>query len=255
LIFDTHAHYDDEAFDGDRDELLSSLPEGGVGLVMNACTNKESLKTGIALAEKYPFVYTSAGFHPQDLDGLKNSDLELIEQATKNPKVRSIGEIGLDYYYDNSPRDVQKDWFFKQTELALRLRLPVMIHDRDAHKDTLDILHYAKNEGGVFHCFSGSREMAREVLDMDMYIAIGGSVTFKNAKMPKEVAKYIPLNRLVIETDSPYLTPTPFRGKRNNSLYLKYVIEEIAALRGITAEEVERAAYENGMRLFNIEMK
>lgn len=253
MIFDTHAHYDDEAYDDDRDALIEELRAGGVGLIMNACADIGGLKSGAELAKKYPYIYLSAGVHPQDAANMVESDLELIRQAAKNPKTRAIGEIGLDYHYDNTDREIQKKWFLKQAELAKELSLPVMIHDRDAHKDTMEILRYIKNEGGVFHCFSGSVEMAREALDMDMYIAIGGSVTFKNAKTPKEVAAYVPSDRLVIETDSPYLTPTPHRGKRNNSLYLRFVIDTIAELRGEKPEEIERITYENGKRLFNIE--
>ncbi|MCH5185083.1 MAG: TatD family hydrolase [Oscillospiraceae bacterium] len=252
MIFDTHAHYDDSAFDEDRDDILKQIHAGGVELVMNACADIAGLKTGADLAEKYPFVYISAGVHPHDVSNMTEEDIELIRKAAANKKVRSIGEIGLDYYYDNSPRELQKKWFLRQTELARELSLPVMIHDRDAHRDTIDILRHAKNEGGVFHCFSGSKETAREALDMDMYIAIGGSVTFKNSKMPKEIAAYIPLDRMVVETDSPYLTPVPHRGKRNYSLYLKYVTETIAQIRGISADEVERATFENGRRLFGI---
>lgn len=252
MIFDTHAHYDDEAFDDDRDEVLKGLADRGVGLVMNACAGIDDLKTGAALAEKYDFIYLSAGVHPENVSEMSERSIELLKKAAENSRVRAVGEIGLDYHYDDISKDLQKKWFSRQVELAQELNLPVMIHDREAHKDTLDILHALKNEGGVFHCFSGSCEMAREVLDMDMYIAIGGSVTFKNAKMPKEVAAYIPLEKMVIETDSPYLAPTPFRGKRNCSAYLKYVAEMIAQLRGITPEEVERATYENGKRLFNI---
>lgn len=253
MIFDTHAHYDDDAFDEDRFSLIEDMHKEGVMLIMNACTDIEGLKSGRILAEKYPFVYMSAGVHPHDVGNLCESDMEIIKKAVEYEKVKSIGEIGLDYYYDNSPRDVQKKWFLRQVELAKEVNLPVMIHDRDAHKDTLDILHYAKNEGGVFHCFSGSVEMAREVLDMDMYIAIGGSVTFKNAKMPRAVVEYVPLDKLVIETDSPYLTPVPNRGKRNCSIYLKYVIETIAEIKGLSPEEIEKITYENGKRLFNIE--
>ncbi len=253
MIFDTHAHYDDEAFDDDRYEVIEKAHESGVGLIMNACADMDGLKSGAELAAKYPYVYISAGVHPQEVGGMTESDIDIIKKAAENEKVKAIGEIGLDYYYENAPRDIQKKWFLRQTELAQELSLPVMIHDRDAHRDTMEILHYAKNEGGVFHCFSGSVEMAREALNMDMYIAIGGSVTFKNSKTPKEVAAYVPSDRLVIETDSPYLTPVPFRGKRNNSSYLRYVVEMLASLRGTDAEEIERITYENGKRLFGID--
>lgn len=252
MIFDTHAHYDDEAFDEDRDAVLSGLAKEGVGLVLNACANINDLKTGAALAEKYDFIYLSAGVHPQEVADMNEESVSLIKQAAQNPRVRAIGEIGLDYHYDDTPKDIQKKWFSRQVELAQELNLPVMIHDREAHRDTLDILHALKNTGGVFHCFSGSVEMAREVLDMDMYIAIGGSLTFKNAKTPKEVAAYVPLDRLVIETDSPYLAPVPFRGKRNYSAYLSYVVDMLAEIRGMSREEIERVTFENGKKLFGI---
>lgn len=252
MIFDTHAHYDDEAFDEDRDTVLSGLAGEGVGLVLNACASMDDLKTGAFLSEKYDFIYLSAGVHPQEVSDMNEECISLIRQAAKNPRVRAIGEIGLDYHYDDTPKDLQKKWFTRQVELAQELNLPVMIHDREAHRDTLDILHALKNTGGVFHCFSGSVEMAREVLDMDMYIAIGGSLTFKNAKTPKEVAAYVPLDRLVIETDSPYLAPVPFRGKRNYSAYLKYVVAVLAEIRGMSTEEIERVTFENGKKLFGI---
>lgn len=255
MLFDTHAHYDDEQFDADRDELLSSMPQNNVGLIVNSCAAIEDIPTVTTIAEKYPFVYATAGVHPSDCGELTSSDLDIIEKAAANEKIRAIGEIGLDYYYDDVPKDVQKKWFELQAQLAKALKMPVVIHDRDAHRDTLDILRAVdvRSTGGVFHCYSGSAEMAREVLDMGMYIAFGGVLTFKNAVRAVDAAKYVPLDRIVLETDSPYLAPVPNRGKRNSSLFIHFVAERLAEIKNISVDEVERVTFENGKKLFNIE--
>ena len=255
MLFDSHAHYNDEKFDADRYELLSQMPEHNVGLIMNSCSSLDEVPDILDLCERFPFVYASAGVHPHEVENLKDSDMEKLKEYLKLPKIKAIGEIGLDYYYDFSPRDLQKKWFARQVDIAVELNMPVIIHDRDAHKDCMDILreHNIKDAGGVFHCYAGSVEMAREILDWGMYIAFGGSLTFKNAARPVENAKYVPLDRILIETDCPYLTPVPHRGKRNSSLYIHYVAEKLAEIKGISVEEIENATYENAKRCFGIE--
>lgn len=254
MLFDSHAHYNDEKFNDDRDALLSSMNENNVGLILNSCSEIAEIPDILALCEKYPFMYASIGVHPHEAEGLTEKDMDILREYSKNPRVKAIGEIGLDYFYDFSPRDTQKKWFARQVELAKELGLPVVIHDRDAHKDSMDILreHNVRDCGGVFHCYAGSVEMAKEILDWGMYIAFGGSLTFKKSVRPKEVAAYVPLDRIVIETDCPYLTPEPHRGKRNSSLYIHYVAEKLAEIKGISAEEVENATFENAKRLFKI---
>ena len=255
MLFDSHAHYNDEKFNADRDELLSSMPENNVGLIMNSCSSLDEVPLIFDICEKYPFVYASVGIHPHEVENVTEDDMTRLKEYAKNPKVKAIGEIGLDYYYDFSPRDVQKKWFARQVEAAKELNMPVIIHDRDAHKDCMDILRDCKvsETGGVFHCYAGSVETAREILDWGMYIAFGGTLTFKNSVRPVEVAKYVPLDRIVIETDSPYLTPVPHRGKRNSSLYVHYVAEKLAEIRGMSAEEIENITYENAKRCFKME--
>lgn len=254
MLFDSHAHYNDERFLHDRHELLSSMPDNNIGLIMNSCSNLSEIPDIIELCEKYPFVYGSAGVHPHDVEGMTEADIDKLREFLKHPKLKAVGEIGLDYHYDLSPRDVQKKWFARQIELAAELDLPIVIHDREAHKDCMDIVRaYKDTVKGEFHCYAGSVEMAREILNWGMYIAFGGSLTFKNSVQPKEVAAYVPLDRIVIETDCPYLTPEPFRGKRNSSLYVHFVAEKIAEIKGITPREVETATFENAKRLFNIE--
>ena len=255
MLFDSHAHYNDEKFDADRDELLSSMPENNVGLIMNSCSSLDEVPLIFDICEKYPFVYASVGVHPHEVENMTKDDITTLKGYAKNPKVKAIGEIGLDYYYDFSPRDVQKKWFARQVALAKELNMPVIIHDRDAHKDCMDILRdcNVREAGGVFHCYAGSVEMAREILDWGMYIAFGGTLTFKNSVRPVEAARYVPLDRIVIETDCPYLTPVPNRGKRNSSLYIHYVAEKLAEIRGMSAEEIENITYENAKRCFKME--
>ncbi len=254
MLFDSHAHYNDEKFNSDRDEILSSMQENNVGLIMNSCSSLDEAQDIFAICEKYPFVYASIGIHPHEAENLEEADMETLKKYAENPKVKAIGEIGLDYFYDFSPRDIQKKWFARQVDVAKELKMPVIIHDRDAHKDCMDILraHNIKETGGVFHCYAGSVEMAREILDWGMYIAFGGSLTFKKSVRPVEVAKYVPLDRIVIETDCPYLTPEPHRGKRNSSLYIHYVAEKLAQIKGVDVEEIENATFENAKKCFGI---
>ncbi len=256
MIFDTHAHYNDSQFDSDRDELLASMPENGVGLIMNACSNTGEINNIIALCEKYPFMYGAVGVHPEDAVAAEPDYLDTLRRFSFHPKIRAIGEIGLDYYWTTDTKAAQQRILGEQVDLARELKLPVIIHDREAHGDTMRILteHKVWECGGVFHCYSGSAEMVREITEkLGMYVAFGGSVTFKNAVKPREAAKAVPLDRLLVETDSPYLAPVPFRGKRNSSLYLPRVLDMLSELRGIPADELEAVTYENGKRLFNIE--
>jgi TatD DNase family protein len=251
LIFDTHAHYDDLAFDADRDAVICSLKSQKVCAVVNAASDIESSRAGIALAEKYPFIWAAAGIHPHEVGKAPANALEILEELLYHPRVVALGEIGLDYYYNNSPREVQLEWFERQLDLALRLGKPVIIHDREAHQDTMRILKkYRPN--GVVHCFSGSVEMAREVLELGMYISLGGAVTFKNAKKPVEVAAMLPEDRLVLETDAPYMTPVPFRGKRCHSGHIAYTAQKIAEIRGISVDKLLEKTCENACRLFGI---
>ena len=253
-IFDTHAHYDSNAFKADRDEVLEQLPDSGVALVVNPGCEVESSRMAVALAEKYPHVYAAVGIHPGDCDGCEEQDLAAIRQLAGHKKVVAIGEIGLDYYWqDNAPKEFQQNIFRRQIELALELDLPVIIHDREAHGDSLDVVLSYPELRGVFHCFSGSPEMAQELLKRGWYLGFDGPITYKNAKRAPEVVEITPLDRIVIETDAPYLTPVPYRGKRNDSRLLPYVIEKLAEWKGVTAAEMERITFENGKRLYGME--
>ena len=253
MIFDSHAHYNDDRFNEDRFALLDSMPDKNVGMIMNSCSDICEIPDIIELCKNYDFVYGSVGVHPHEAEHMKQSDIDELIKWSKHDKIKAIGEIGLDYYYDNSPRDLQKKWFANQIELAIDLDMPIVIHDRDAHGDCMDILRaYRGKVRGEFHCYSGSVEMAREVLDMGMYIASGGSLTFKNAHRPQEVALYVPMDRMLVETDCPYLTPVPYRGMRNDSSYIKYVIEAISRIKNIPVQEVEDITFNNAKRLFDI---
>jgi TatD DNase family protein len=254
LIFDTHAHYDDERFDEDRDSLLKQLHQEGISYILNASASPESLEATMELAEKYPFVYAALGIHPHDAEKMNEDIMNKIRTLSKNDKVVAIGEIGLDYYYDNSPRDIQRYWFERQIELAKELRLPIIIHDRDAHEDTVNILKKTdvKQVGGIFHCFSGSAQMAMEMLKLNLYIAVGGAVTFKNARKTVEVVKAVPLEKLLVETDCPYLSPEPHRGKRNNSGYLVHIIRKIAEIKEISESEVAGITLMNAKKVFGL---
>ncbi len=251
-IFDTHAHYDDERFDEDRDELLSSLFDTSVSHIVNCgCDLKSSLKT-VALSEKYPNLYAAVGVHAHEASDCTDENLIEIEKLYSHKKVVAVGEIGLDYYYDFSPRERQIEVFRQQIELANKLGLPVIIHDREAHEDTLKILKELRPKG-VVHCFSGSVEMAKEIIKLGLYIGLGGAVTFKNAKKPIEVAEYTPLDRLLLETDAPYMTPVPFRGKRCDSAHIAYTAEKIAEVKGINVQELIDMCNENSKKLFGID--
>lgn len=254
MIIETHAHYDDEAFDADREELLKELPEKGIGRVINVGASMRTTRNSIALAEKYPFIYAAVGVHPDDVEELNEENMEELRRYCCLKKTVAVGEIGLDYYWHKEPehQKLQQYWFRRQLSLAREEKLPFIIHSRDAAQDTFEILKQenAGEIGGVVHCYSYSVELAREYVRMGLYIGIGGVVTFKNARKLKEVAADIPLDRILLETDSPYMAPTPYRGKRNCSLYLPYVAEEIARLRGITTEEVIEATEANARRVF-----
>ena len=252
MFFDTHTHLDDDKFDIDRDELITSLKNEGLSLAVNIGANLVTSQNSIDLAEKYDFIYAAVGVHPNDTGDMTDEDLQKIEEMAKHEKVVAIGEIGLDYHYDEPAPEVQKVWFEKQLLLAKKLNMPYIIHDREAHADVLEIIKKIGHFNGVMHCFSGSSEMARQVTDLGMYVSIAGQVTFKNAPKVQAVAKSVPLDKLLIETDSPYLTPEPFRGKRNNSAYVKYTAEKIAELRGMSIEEIAKITMENGKRFYNI---
>ncbi len=254
MLFDSHAHYNDEKFNEDVYELLESMQKNNVGYIMNACSSIDEIPYILELCSRFPFLYASVGVHPHEVGGMTEKDIEILKNYSKEQKVRAIGEIGLDYYYDLAPRDLQKKWFARQIQLARELDLPVIIHDRDAHKDCMDILKAEKVSqcGGVFHCYSGSAQMAEEILDLGMYIAFGGSLTFKNARKAIEAAEIIPLDRLLIETDCPYLAPEPNRGKRNSSLYIHFVAEKLAEIKNVSVEEIEKATEENAKKLFGI---
>lgn len=252
MIFDSHAHYDDEQFDCDREELLGSMQEHGIGGIINVGASMEGVFASQELADKYPFIYAGVGIHPDYVGSLNEEKFRMLTELCKKPKTVVVGEIGLDYYWDKEAHDIQKRWFIEQLKMAQEAELPVNIHSRDAAKDTLDIMRqeHAGTTGGIIHCFSSSAEMAMEYVRLGYYIGIGGVVTFKNARVMKEVAAAVPLNRIVIETDCPYLAPTPYRGKRNASLYLPLVIEEIARIKEVSPAEVEQATYENVRQLF-----
>lgn len=254
MIFDTHAHYDDEAFDKDRETLLNSLTENGIEGLVNIGADIKSTRTTLELTERYPFIYGTAGVHPSSTAELNEENFSWLKNAVREPKIVAVGEIGLDYYWEEPEHDIQKKWFERQLELAREVKLPVSIHSRDAAKDTLDIMkdHKAEEIGGVIHCFSYGTEMAREYLDMGFFIGIGGVLTFKNAKKLKEVVAYAPMEQLVLETDCPYMAPEPYRGKRNSSLNLSYVAEAMAGIKGITKEHVIEITNQNAKRLYRL---
>ena len=252
-IFDTHAHYDDSRFDGDRDAVLAALPEAGVELVLDPGCDLPSSRAAAALAERYGHVYAAAGIHPENCAGFQDTDLAALRQLLAQPKVAAIGEIGLDYYWaENPPRDFQQMVFRKQLALAEELDLPVIVHDREAHGDSLSIIREFPAVTGVFHCFSGSPEMAEELLKRGWYLGFDGPITYKNARRAPEVAAITPLERMVVETDAPYLSPVPVRGRRNDSRYLPHVIAKLAEWKGVTPEEMTRITCENGKRLFRL---
>ena len=254
LLFDTHAHYDDEAFDADRDALLAAMPGSGVGLILDPGCDLESSRRAAELAEKYPHVYAAVGWHPENCAPYTEASLDALRQWAQSPKVVAIGEIGLDYYWEqNPPREWQQKVLRDQLALARELDLPVIIHDRDAHADSLAIVQEFPTVRGVFHCFSGSVEMARELLKRGWYLGFDGPVTYKNAHKTVEVALDCPLERMLLETDSPYMAPVPLRGTRNDSRNVRHIAEKIAALRDLDTDALLALTAENGRRLFGIE--
>ena len=253
MLFDTHAHLDDSAFDEDRAELLATFQDAGVGLVLNAGCSLESSRACIALAEAYPWIYCSVGSHPDTADEVNEEVVEIYRQMCKHPKVKAIGEIGLDYYYETIHRDAQMRAFRMQMQLARELDMPVIVHERDAHNDGMTIVKEFPEVKGVFHCYSGSAEMAQQLVNMGWYIGFTGVLTFKNARKAVETAASIPLDRIVLETDCPYMAPEPHRGKRNHPGLLPRMAEKLAQIRGVDVEEIIRITTENAKRLYRIE--
>ena len=252
MLFDTHAHLDDARFDEDRETLLRELPQKGIGLLMDPGCSLPSTRAALALAEKHQWIYAAVGSHPDDADQVNDDTMEAYRRLARSPKVKAIGEIGLDYHYEDIPREVQQETFRKQMALARELDLPVIIHEREAHEDGLRIVSEFPDVTGVFHCFSGSREMAEYLVARGWYIGFTGVLTFKNARRALEAAAAIPLDRIVIETDCPYMAPEPFRGRRNDPGYVYRMAEKLAEIRGISLGEAENATFENGKRLYRI---
>ncbi len=254
MLFDTHVHLNAEQFSEDLDEVIDRARMEGVQYMVVVGFDRPTILKAMELIEEYDFIYASIGWHPVDAIDMRDEDLEWIEELAKHPKVVAIGEMGLDYYWEKSPKDVQQEVFRKQIQLAKKVKLPIVIHNREATADIVTILkeENAAEVGGIMHCFSGSVEVAKECVEMNFYISLGGPVTFKNAKKPKEVAQEIPLNKLLIETDCPYLAPHPYRGKRNEPSYVKLVAEQIAELKGLSYEEVSQVTTENAKILFGI---
>ena len=253
MIFDTHAHYDDAQFDSDREELLSSMPDLGVTTIVNVSSTLESCEKCVEFARKYPYVYAAVGVHPDEVGALNEETFAEMEALLDNDRVVAVGEIGLDYYWDNESHELQKKWFVRQLELARQHHLPIIIHSREAAADTMEIMKaHAQGLEGVIHCYSYSREQAEEYVKMGFYIGIGGVLTFKNAKKLKEVAVAIPLERIVLETDCPYLAPEPFRGKRNQSSYIRYIAEKLAEIKEMTVEEVIAVTEANAKKMYHL---
>lgn len=254
MLIDSHAHLDDERFDKDRQKIINSFKEDDIELIINPGADVSSSVKAVSLAEKYDSIYAAVGVHPHEAKTMDDDTIEILRNLAKKEKVVAIGEIGLDYHYDNSPRDIQKKWFREQIKLAKELDLPIIIHDRDAHEDTYEILREENDDKlrGIMHCYQSSLEMSKDFIDMGFFISLAGPVTFKNAKTPKEVAKGVPLDRLLIETDSPYLTPHPHRGKRNEPAYVRYMAGMIAELKGISYEEVVKKTAQNAKTIFEI---
>ncbi len=258
-VFDTHAHYDAEQFDADRDTLLSGMPEQGVELILNPGCDLETSRKAVSYANRYPWMYAAVGYHPENIEGLTDEQLadhlSEIEAMAKDPRVKAIGEIGLDYYWCKEPaaRKRQQEVFRMQMRMAKRLGLPVIIHDREAHLDSLTIVEQYPDVKCVFHCYSGSAEFAKQLLELGCMISFTGVITFKNSRKAREAVEVIPMDRLMIETDAPYMAPEPYRGKRNSSLYVYRMAETIAEIKGITPEEAARITMENGKRFFEID--
>ena len=253
MLFDTHAHMDDHAFDADREELLANLPSQGIGLLMNPGCSLESSRNASRLSREYDYIYAAVGSHPDAADEVDDSVLEEYRQLCReNPRIRAIGEIGLDYHYEDIPREIQLKAFRAQMALAKELDLPVIVHEREAHEDGMTVVDEFPEVKGVFHCYSGSAEMAKELVRRGWYIGFTGVLTFKNARKALEVAAAIPLDRIVLETDCPYMSPEPFRGKRNDPGKLYRMAEKLAELRGLSVEQIHAITTENGKRLYRI---
>ena len=254
MLIDTHAHLNAKQFEDDLEEVIDRAKLAGVSTMVVVGFDRATITKAIELANTYEYIYATIGWHPVDAIDMTDADLNWIEELAAHPKVVALGEMGLDYYWDKSPKEIQKEVFRKQIALAKKVKLPIVIHNRDATADIVDILkeEEASEVGGIMHCFTGSKEIAKQCIDMNFYISFGGPVTFKNAKQPKEVAAEIPLERLLIETDCPYLTPHPFRGKRNEPSYVKLVAEQIAELKGVAFEELAQKTSDNARRLFDI---
>lgn len=254
MIFDTHTHYNDDQYNEDRKQVLEGLEAAGVKKLVNISASWQDLQDTLVLMKEYPFVYAAVGIHPDHVGELNEERMKLLQGYCKEEKVLAVGEIGLDYHWMTEPKEVQKEWFIKQLNLAKEENLPVVIHSRDASQDTFDIMkaEHAGSTGGIIHCYSGSVEMAKEYVKLGYYLGIGGVVTFKNSKVLKNVVREIPLEHLVIETDCPYLAPTPFRGKRNTSAYLSYVVKEIAELKGVSTEVVEEITWKNACKVYRL---
>ena len=253
MIFDTHAHYDSGAFNADRAELLASMPSKGVGLILDPGCDERSSRAALALAEQFDFVFAAVGVHPGDMDSLTPDSLGAIRSLAQHEKCVAVGEVGLDYYWDDTHKAEQKELFAAQLALARELDLPVIVHDREAHADCLELVSSFPEARGVFHCFSGSAEMAKELLRRGWYLGFDGPVTYKNARRAIEVLEITPPERILVETDSPYMSPVPLRGKRNDSANLVYIIQKIAEIKSMTPQEIEQLSWENGKRLFGIE--
>ena len=254
MIFESHAHYEDKRFDEDREQLLNGLKDNHVGYVINVSSTLNTIKTTLELTKQYDFIYGAVGVHPESAAELNEETFDWVKEMSKQPKIVSIGEIGLDYYWDEPERSIQKEWFEKQIEWAKEIDLPMIIHSRDAAKDTFDMLKALQGDkvGGVIHCFGYGKEMAKEFLNMGFYIGIGGVVTFKNGKKLREVVEYIPIESILLETDCPYMSPEPNRGKRNDSTNLIYIAKEIARIKEMEYDEVVRITKENAMRMYRL---
>ena len=252
MYFDTHAHYDDRAFDGDREELLAALPESGTELVVIPGCDVDGSEAALSLAERFAYVYAAVGIHPEELAGMKEGDPERIAALAGHARCVAIGEIGLDYYWDAEHKEEQKALFIRQIEIALERDLPVIVHDREAHGDCLEIVSRYPRLRGVFHCYSGSAEMAEELLRRGWYLGFDGPITYKNARRAVEVLERCPMDRILVETDSPYLSPVPMRGKRNDSRNLRYIVQRLAEIKGCSHDEAAAATLENGRRLFGL---
>ena len=252
MYIDTHAHYDSSKFNQDRDEVLAAMPTSGIDAIIDPGCDEASSRAAIALSERWPFVYTAAGWQPEEWESWDMYSLAMVKELAGHPKCVAIGEIGLDYYWDKEHKEIMYEMFVTQLELALELDKPVIIHDREAHADCLNITGRYPELRGVFHCFSGSREMARELVGRGWYLGFDGPVTYKNARRALEVLKETPLERILLETDSPYLPPVPFRGERNDSSKIPYIAAKIAEVKGMSVEEIARVTSENARKLFGI---